>query len=98
MVKVTKKTRQDIDSTLEWLLGAWGDLPKIAEEIDGWDLVERIDFLYEWPLEEARLADLRKYANQGMMDLPQDRRYRALEARVAQNRSIIEELHERYNR
>ena len=97
MAKVTDKRSKDIDSTLEWSLRVWRALPETAEEIEGWAPVERLDFMYEWPLEEQRLVELQEYAEREQMTPLQQRRYRTLEEVVAQNRHIIDELQERYN-
>ncbi len=96
MVEVTKKTRNDIDRTLGRALTIWGELPEVAEEIEGWDEVERIDFVHEWPLQEMKLERLREYAREGTMNPRQNRRYRTLENLVEHNRPIIEELQQRY--
>lgn len=98
MAKVTAKRSKDIDSTLEWSLRVWRALPEAAEEIEYWTPAERLDFLYEWPLEEQKLAELREYSEKGLMNPLQERRYRTLEEAVAQNRHLIDELQERYNR
>lgn len=97
MAKVTDKRSKDIDSTLEWSLRVWRALPEVAEEIEGWTPVERLDFLYEWPLEEQKLAELREYSEKGLMNPLQERRYRTLEEAVAQNQHLIDELQERHN-
>lgn len=87
-----------IDRTLKRSLAAWSELPRIAEEIEGWDEIERIDFVHDWPLQEMRLERLRGYAGEGdeLMTEEQWGRYWELEELVARNRPIIEGLLDRY--
>ncbi len=93
-----RRLREDVEWELGRALAAWSELPQIAEEIAGWDEIERIDFVHEWPLQEMKLERLRGYAGEGdeLMTEEQRGRYRELEELVARNRPIIEGLLERY--
>lgn len=92
-----KNTTRGIDTTLEHTTRAWAVLPEVADEISGWEPVERIDFIYDWAVEETKLRRLRRQAEDGLMDEAQIGRFRALENLVEQNRPIIEKLKGRYN-
>ncbi len=93
-----RRLREDVEWELGRALAAWSELPQIAEEIAGWDEIERIAFVHEWPLQEMRLERLRGYAGEGdeLMTEEQRGRYGELEELVARNRPIIEGLLERY--
>lgn len=96
MAEMTQKTHSDIDHTLERSLAAWNELPQVAEEIGDWDEVEQADFVYEWPIQEAKLLRLRGYTREDALDADQAQRYRELESTVEENRPIIEDLQKRY--
>jgi hypothetical protein len=96
MAEVTQKRSREIDAALEWSLRSWRSLAQAARDIEGWDSIERADFLHEWPLEEQKLAELQSYAERGMMSPAQQRRHRLLRETVERNRPVIEELLDRY--
>ena len=96
MAQVRDRT-QNVGTTLDFSLRAWTSLPEVAEEIAEWELVERLDFLYEWALEEMRLDRLHKQAEAGQMTEDQIEKFRDLVIVVSENRPIIERLQERYN-
>lgn len=96
MVQVTEQTRRSIDRILDRALAAWRELPDVAEEIERWDEIERLDFVHEWPLQEMKLAQLRAHAADGALDASQAERFRELESVVAENRPTIEDLQRRY--
>lgn len=95
MAEVANKSRS-IDSDLDWSLDAWNELPKVAGELPFWEPFERLGYLYEWPLEEERLSELRAYARDGILGPKQADRLRELEGLVEENRPIIEDLQQRY--
>ena len=85
-----------IDRDLEWSLAVWRGLPEAAGEISEWDVIERLDFVYEWPLEEMRLDRLREQKRVGLMNAEQAVQMAELENLVARNRPVSEELLRRH--
>jgi hypothetical protein len=96
MAQVRDKAR-NIDETLGSAEEAWKSLPEVAEEIPGWEPVERIDFVYDWAVEEMKLKRLRRQEKAGAMNPAQLERFRELENLVERNRPIIEKMRKRYN-
>ena len=94
MAQVTESTYRDIEQTLCIASEAWESLPEVARDIDGWDLLEQLDFIVEWPLEEMRLNRLAEYASAGRMTPQQLARFERLQHLMKQNRPIIEQLQE----
>jgi hypothetical protein len=92
MAQVGTSIHQDIEKLLDLLLWQWGRLPEVEAEIDTWDLVEQLDFIEEWPLEEMRLKQLEQYAAQGALTPQQSARYRNLKRLISENRAIIRRL------
>jgi hypothetical protein len=64
MAQVRDRVR-NIDEALGSAKNAWKTLPEVAEEISGWEPVERIDFIYDWAIEEMKLNRLRRQAEPG---------------------------------
>ncbi len=92
-----RRLREDGEWELRRALEVWRGLPEVAAEIAGWDEIERIDFVHEWPLQEMKLERLREYAGDDeLMTEGQRLRYGELEELVARNRPIIEGLLDRY--
>jgi hypothetical protein len=92
MARVTAATQQDIERMLCIACTAWESLPEVEAEIDGWELLQRIDFVEEWTMEEARLKWLERYRHDGLLTINQAARHDNLKRLVAQNRPIIERL------
>jgi hypothetical protein len=92
MARVTAATQQDIERMLHIACTAWESLPELEAEIDGWDLLQQIDFVEEWTLEEERLKWLERYRADGLLTTNQVARYNDLKRLVAQNRPINERL------
>jgi hypothetical protein len=92
MVRATAATQQDIGRMLGIACTAWESLPEVEAEIDGWDLLQQIDFVEEWTLEEERLKWLERYRADGLLTTNQVARHDDLKRLVAQNRPIIERL------
>ncbi len=90
--------QQHIARQLDWSLWQWGRLPEIEIEIDGWNLLDQLDFILgfieEWPLEEGRLLRLEGHVAEGAMTPDQRQRYEDLKRLVARNRPIIRRLQE----
>ncbi len=91
---VAQAAFQDIEKLLESLTWQWERLPEVEAEIDQWDLIEQLNFIEEWPLEEDRLLRLKRYAEEGLLTPEQIARYDALQGIVARNRPIIRRLQE----
>jgi hypothetical protein len=68
MAQVTARARHEIDRLLDLLTWQWERLPEVEAEIDGWDLLEQLDFIEEWPLEEMRLRQLEQYVAEGCLN------------------------------
>jgi hypothetical protein len=92
MAQVTLSVQQDIDRLLEWLTWQWERLPEVVQEIDRWDLVEQLTFIEEWPLEEQRLKQLERYAEDKALNPVQQIRYARLLDLVTRNRPLIRQL------
>jgi hypothetical protein len=92
MAQVTHSVHQHINLMLGILEDQWGRLPQVEAEIDGWDLLEQLDFIEEWPLEEERLRQIEKHRVEGELTEEQLARYEALKPIIARNRPIIRRL------
>ena len=92
MAQVTQAVSQDIEKLLDLLAWQWERLPEVESEIDTWDLMERLNFIEEWPLEEDRLMQLKRYVDDGLLNLSQRNRFAAIEQTIARNRPIIRRL------
>ncbi|MGI8856878.1 MAG: hypothetical protein ACR2JW_14100 [Thermomicrobiales bacterium] len=84
--------QQYIDRMLSLLEWQWGRLPEVEAEIDNWDLLEQLDFIEEWPLEEERLKKVEHYRSEGVLTLEQTARYEEVKRLIARNRPIIRRL------
>ncbi len=92
----TRRLREDVEWELRRALRAWESLPEVGTQIEGWDEVERLNFVHEWPLQEMRLDRLRSHEREGVMTEEQLERFRELGAVVERNRPIIEAILDRY--
>jgi hypothetical protein len=92
MAQVDRATGADVDHLLKWATAGWEELTDVEREIDGWDLVDQLVFLEEWPLEEERLRRLADLAQTGSLTGDQCARYEDLLRLVARQRPIIERL------
>jgi hypothetical protein len=92
VAQVDRATRHDVDHLLKWSTVAWQELTEVEREIDGWDLIDQLVFLEEWPLEEERLRRLADLAQTGSLTGDQCARYEELLRLVARQRPIIERL------
>ena len=92
MAEVAISAHQDIEESLDWLIWQWQRLPEVEREIDDWDLLDQLNFVEEWPLEEMRLERLERYVVQGVLSLDQLVRYKSLQQLIAKNRPIIQRL------
>ena len=92
MAQVEQHLDRKIDDRLDYLLGAWRELPDAEREIDSWDLVEQIDYVLEWTPKEELLDRLREYSARGQMNDVQLKRLAELEELVARHRPILTRL------
>ena len=92
MAQVAGSVSRHAELLLAHCTDTWRRLPEVEAEIEGWDLLDRIDFVEEWPLEEQRLKMLEQYASEGMLTPYQLVRYGELKHLPAQNRPIIRRL------
>jgi hypothetical protein len=81
-----------IDDYLAHLLSEWADNPVVADGWDEWEEHERLDFVLEWPIRENRLHQLRQWAAEGRLTMPQQRQYDDLMMLESRNRSKLERL------
>ena len=94
MAQVRNPAYQDIEQLLDLLLWQWQRLPEVEAEIDHWDLLDQLNFIEEWPLEEERLRRLEEYVAKGALTSKQLAGYEELKRLIAQNRPIIRRLQE----
>jgi hypothetical protein len=92
MAQVTAQARHEIDKLLDLLVWQWERLPEVEAEIDGWDLLEQLGFIEEWPLEEMRLRQLEKYVAEGCLNEERLARYERLRSTIQRYRPIISRL------
>jgi hypothetical protein len=64
----------------------------VADEIDGWDLLDQLDYTESWVVEDERLAQLDAYAAQGLLSDEQDEQYRELRLLVTRNEPTLRQL------
>ena len=81
-----------MDHLLKWSVAAWEGLTEVEREIDGWDLIDQIVFIEEWPLEEERLRRLAQHVRANDLTEAQRVRYEDLLKLVERQRPIIERL------
>jgi hypothetical protein len=60
MAHVTSNIQQTIDQWIEYLTGAWEQLPQAVRTIDQWDLPEQIDYIEEWAPKEELAGQLQR--------------------------------------
>jgi hypothetical protein len=92
VAQVTAQARHEIDKLLDQLTWQWERLPEVEAEIDDWDLLEQLDFIEEWPLEEMRLRQPEKYVAEGCLNEEQRARYERLRSTIERYRPIISRL------
>jgi hypothetical protein len=89
---VDRATHVDIDHLLDRAIAGWEELTEAEQEIDGWDLIDQIVFIEEWPLEEERLRRLARHAQADDLTGEQRLRYEELLCLVERQRPIIDRL------
>lgn len=92
MAQVTTEVSTRVERLLDYLTEAWQGLPAAEREIDGWDLIEQIDYVEEWnPTEELRIQ-LNRYADGDMLSAEQRCRYDELQGLVVRHQPILKRL------
>ena len=94
MAQVTELVHRRIQELLDLLTWQWQRLPEVEAEIDRWDLLDQLNFIEEWPLEEERLKRLEEYLIDGALTQEQLAQYEHLKGIMAQNQPIIRRLRE----
>lgn len=94
MAQVKQPVAKEIEDLLGTLLKEWGDVPRVASEIDTWDIIDQLHFTEEWPLLEIRLKRLEKHVQQGHLTPSQTSRYEELKGLIAKNRPILQRIME----
>lgn len=84
--------RSDADRLIDRLRERWGALPAVEREIDGWDLLDQLDFIEEWNLVDAMVRQLDAIAAADALTRSQRERYQRLHELIAAHRPIIERL------
>lgn len=92
MAELTTKNYQYIDKLLHFLRASWEELPQVASEIDQWDMIDQLDYIEEWILEDDRLRQLEQYAKRGAMSQDQATRYEELKKIIERSRPILQQL------
>lgn len=84
--------------TVDWLLdrltAAWTDIPRVAAEIDGWDLMDQLNFTETWSLEIDRLSRLEQARREHEFTPEQIERYGHLRTLIAANASLLQQIME----
>lgn len=83
---------QRIDQQLDNLLDQWERLPEVAATIATWSVLEQIEFIEEWPIQEDQLKLLADRIAKKPATAQQRTRYAELLQVVATNRPIITRL------
>lgn len=94
MAQVKRSVAEEIAKLLDLLLDEWGEVPRVAAEIDTWDLLDQLHFTEEWPLVEMRLKRLEKLVAQAGLAPAQSARYEELKRLVVKNRPILQRIME----
>ena len=94
MAQVKQSAAEEIAKLLDILLDEWGDVPRVAAEIDTWDIIDQLHFTEEWPLVEIRLKRLEKHVQQGHLTPSQITQYEELKQLIAKNRPILQRIME----
>ena len=68
MAQVASATHQRVDRLLSHAHRVWQCLPQVVDEIDSWDVMDRVRFVEEWPLEEQRWEAIQRLAADDALD------------------------------
>jgi predicted NUDIX family NTP pyrophosphohydrolase len=92
VAQVRRHHDYELDLLLDRAIAAWQELTDVEREIDGWDLVDQLVFIEEWPLEEERLRRLADLDRADAFTKSQRRHYERLLRLVERQRPIIDRL------
>jgi hypothetical protein len=92
MAQVTQDPQlQDrIDDYLDYLINSWEGIPQLAAEWAEWDADSQLCFVLNWGVPSDRLAQIRGWAEQGMLTPSQLSHYRKLEGLVAEYQPLLD--------
>jgi hypothetical protein len=81
-----------IDHYLDYLINSWEGIPLDAAEWDEWDADSQLFFVLNWGVPNDRLAQLRGWAEQGVLTPLQRGRYQKLEALVTEYQPVLNRM------
>ena len=85
-------TAERIDFALDYVLRAWQDVPDLVAEWPTLDPIERTVIELEWAIPDSHLAELRAWAERGVLTPEQQARYEDVLAAVSCYRPALERL------
>jgi hypothetical protein len=94
MAQVTQepKLRERIDDFLDYLIKSWKGIPALSAEWDEWDADSQLFFVLNWGVPSDRLAQVRGWAEQGVLTRSQFSQYQKLEALVAEYQPLLDRM------
>ncbi|MGI8550653.1 MAG: hypothetical protein ACR2PL_07665 [Dehalococcoidia bacterium] len=92
MVQVRTDVRERLDYLLGYLTDAWCGLPQVEQAIDGWDIVEQIDYIEEWTPKLGLTRQLQQLIASPCADDDQRAIYEKLQQVMEENRPILDRL------
>lgn len=92
MDQVDAAEHDSTEHLLDLSTAAWEGLPRVAEEINGWDFDSRISYLADWGAQEECLLALERRFERGEMDARQAARYERLRRIVRETHPVLVRL------
>ena len=92
MAQVATVAEDRLDYLLDYLTDAWQELPRIVTEIDGWDLLEQLDYVEECGAKDALARKLEELLDTPSANDAQRARCAELQDLIRQNRPILTSL------
>ena len=92
MAQVTDDVPARVDGLLAYLRGEWEAIPRLANEWNALDQIDRVHALIDRPVVESNLRALEDYAAQGVLTPAQAERYTRLRALITQSRPVLRRL------
>lgn len=86
------KLQTTIDHYLDYLIRTWESVPIDAREWDDWDDLSQLTYDLDWGVPNDRLAQLRQFAEQGVLTSAQRARYEDLLKLVDRYRPVLAEM------
>lgn len=81
-----------IDCYIEYLIREWEGIPPLKEEWDEWDEHSKLVFVLDWGVPADRLAQLRTWAAQGLLNAGQQQGFAKIERLVVQHGPWLERI------